>query len=457
MTSRLGLFAAVEERVFSSASSKPSSPPPSESASPTLSSLAERLESNSDDGEGAASSSSSSSFHLRRRSRRRRSRALSGLVNVSSIISEDDIILPDSALVAKILSKNATVEKNLVAGLANLTRRGALKDMIVEEFRALRKTPQWALNSAGETINATKAAFAYPSTAKLQGANSALAQQQKETVARAVFRVLLPARDVSLAVRAAFHDAGVYNPNAVPPTSKGGANGSLRKELAWPSNAGIVAIWPFISMGHKILNAKFGNGSFSWADSIALAGAAGVEKAGKFFFSRDREKKNSTLRRRSLPTSTTTTTITTKNAQKITPGGPTITIGLGRPDAATADPKVGLATDPLAGINLTGDEAVAAWADAGQTPETLATLMGAHTMGRSALTPLEGPLGPPSFTNYFYKASLAQKCSFAVDNALATQPQTATFVEAYAADEVCSVLFLFLFSSFRPLFFADLS
>ena len=172
-------------------------------------------------------------------------------------------------------------------------------------------------------------------------------------------------------------------------------NGFFRKELSWPSNAGIVAAWPMISTGHKILNAKFGNGSFSWADSIAVAGAAGVEKA----------------------------------------GGPAIAVGLGRPDAATADPKVGLATEPLVGINLTGDEAVAAWAEFGQSPETLATLMGAHTIGRSALTPLQGPLGPRSFTNYFYKAVLEQKASFAVDNALASQPQTAPFVQSYAADQ----------------------
>lgn len=208
----------------------------------------------------------------------------------------------------------------------------------------------------------------------------------------------------SLLLRAAFHDAGTYNPNAPAGQSKGGINGSLRKELSWPSNAGIVAVWPVISTGHKILNAKFNN-SFSWADSIAIAGAAGVEKA----------------------------------------GGPAIAVGLGRPDAAAADPKVGLATDPLAGINLTGDEAVAAWAEFGQSPETLATLMGAHTIGRSALTPLQGPLGTPSFTNYFYKAVLEQKCSFAVDNALASQPLTAPVVQAYAADQVRETASTFFF------------
>ena len=78
---------------------------------------------------------------------------------------------------------------------------------------------------------------------------------------------------------------------------------------------------------------------------------------------------------------------------------------------------------------------MAAWARFGQSPETLATLMGSHTFGRSALTPLQGPLGPPSFTNYFYKAVLEQKCSFAVDNALASQPLTAPIVRAYAADQ----------------------
>ena len=117
-------------------------------------------------------------------------------MNSASIISEDDIILPDDALVRKILSKDATVEKNLVAGLANLTRSGVFKEMLRAELRALSETPVRVYNSARAAGNATKAAWSYEKTVKLNGTNSALAQQQRETVARAVFRVLAVPRDL---------------------------------------------------------------------------------------------------------------------------------------------------------------------------------------------------------------------------------------------------------------------
>ena len=117
-------------------------------------------------------------------------------MNSSSIISEDDIILPDDALVRKILSKDATVEKNLVAGLANLTRSGVFKEMLRAELRALSETPVRVYNGARAAGNATKAAWSYEKTVKLNGTNSALAQQQRETVARAVFRVLAVPRDL---------------------------------------------------------------------------------------------------------------------------------------------------------------------------------------------------------------------------------------------------------------------
>ena len=51
-------------------------------------------------------------------------------------------------------------------------------------------------NGARAAGNATKAAWSYEKTVKLNGTNSALAQQQRETVARAVFRVLAVPRDL---------------------------------------------------------------------------------------------------------------------------------------------------------------------------------------------------------------------------------------------------------------------
>ena len=144
----------------------------------------------------ARKSSSSGSRKSASPSRRSRRRGLSGLTNFSSIISDDDIILPDDALVRKILSKDATVEKNLMAGLATPTRSGAYKEMLRAELGALARAPERAWSSARAAGNATKAAWNYEKTAKLNGTSSALAQQQKETVARAVFRVLAVPRDL---------------------------------------------------------------------------------------------------------------------------------------------------------------------------------------------------------------------------------------------------------------------
>ena len=177
LSSSLGLLPAVEEEVF---------PPSSERG-----------------GEVFASSSLAEGAEALKPSpgkpspRRRRRRGLSGLTNFSAIvISEDDIKLPDDALVRKIMSKDATVEKNLVAGLANLTRSGAFKEMLKAELQALARSPERVYNGARAAGNATKAAWNYEKTVKLNGTNSAMAQQQKETVARAVFRVLAVPRDL---------------------------------------------------------------------------------------------------------------------------------------------------------------------------------------------------------------------------------------------------------------------
>ena len=188
LSASLGLFPAVEETVFSF-----SAEAEAEEAAEGPSSLAEGAEAL----KSSSSSSSGDLSHRRSSSRRlRRRRALSGLTNFSSIISDDDIILPDDALVQKILSKDATVEKNLVAGLANLTRSGAFKEMLRAELQALAHAPERVWSGARAAGNATKAAWSYEKTVKMNGTNSALAQQQKETVARAVFRVLAVPRDL---------------------------------------------------------------------------------------------------------------------------------------------------------------------------------------------------------------------------------------------------------------------
>ena len=109
-----------------------------------------------------------------------------------------------------------------------------------------------------------------------------------------------------LLVRLAFHDAGTHSglPNATARFQ--GANGSIRFELGWDSNAGVFAVWPTVEAAAKVLEAKYGPDAFSYADLIALAGAAAVRKA----------------------------------------GGPAYLVGLGRVDATHADERVGPATDP---------------------------------------------------------------------------------------------------------------
>ena len=81
-----------------------------------------------------------------------------------------------------------------------------------------------------------------------------------------------------LLVRLAFHDAGTHSglPNATARFQ--GANGSIRFELGWDSNAGVFAVWPTVEAAAKVLEAKYGPDAFSYADLIALAGAAAVRR-----------------------------------------------------------------------------------------------------------------------------------------------------------------------------------
>ena len=213
LSASLGLFPAVDERVFSPASAAAlleeaeggGGGGGGSSSEAALAGALSSLAAEGDDAEESlrrkSTAAAAAAAELRRSSRRSRSRrrALSGLLpplNRSSIISEDDVILPDDALVRKILSKDAAVERNLVAGLANLTRSGAFKEMLRAELQALSQTPRRVADGARAAGNATKAAWSYGTTVKLNGTNSALAQQQRETVARAVFRVLAVPRDV---------------------------------------------------------------------------------------------------------------------------------------------------------------------------------------------------------------------------------------------------------------------
>jgi len=298
-------------------------------------------------------------------------------------LEEADGMLPDAALLAKILSKNATTVKEVLARVTDLEWHTLAAEAVVASAKDVP----------------VRVADAKAALAQFSPANKTVAT---EAVARAVIEKLATPNQWGLLLRAAFHDAGA-GPDGLASTSYpagslpvGGADGSLRHELHWDSNAGVVGVWPTLVLAKKVLDAKFGNGTFSWADVIAIGGAAGVKAA----------------------------------------GGPAMSVGYGRVDALAADPRTGPATDPSHAKDFTAPALLAAFAGFGVPPDATVTLMGAHTMGLAMLTGgSEGPLGPPKFTNFFYAAILAGKGSFAVDNALASYPGTAPLVKSYAADQ----------------------
>ena len=300
-------------------------------------------------------------------------------------LEEVDESLPDAALLAKILSKNATTVKEVLGRVADLEWHALAAEAIIE---SAKDVPARAADKKNALL-------------QFSPANKTAAT---EAVARAVIAKLATPNQWGLLLRAAFHDAGAGPPGtatsgpSLPAGSVplGGADGSLRHELHWDSNSGVVGVWPTLSLAKKVLDAKFGNGTFSWADVIAVGGAAGVQAA----------------------------------------GGPAISVGYGRIDRPAADPRTGPATAPMVAKDFSAPALLAAFSDFGVDAPAAVTLMGAHTLGLAMLTPnAEGPLGPPKFTNFFYKAILSGKGSFIVDNDVGVDPSTSPLVKTYASDQ----------------------
>jgi catalase (peroxidase I) len=298
-------------------------------------------------------------------------------------MEEADASLPDAALVAKILSKNATTAKQVLGRLGDLEWHKLAAEAVVE---------------SGMDVAGHAAAKAAEAQALLSGNKTVAA----EAVARALIEKLATPNQWGLLLRAAFHDAGA-GPGGTAATAPaadeplvGGLDGSLRFELHWGSNAGVVGVWPVLALAKKVLDAKYGEGAFSWADVIAVGGAAGVKAA----------------------------------------GGPVMTVGLGRRDAAGPDVRSGPATDPGHAKDFSAPQLLAAFSAFGVDAHDTVALMGAHTLGLAMLTDgSEGPLGPPKFTNFFYRAALAQKASFIVDNALGADPATLPLMLTFARDQ----------------------
>jgi L-ascorbate peroxidase len=193
---------------------------------------------------------------------------------------------------------------------------------------------------------------------------------------------LMPLEYAPAHLRLAFHDAGTYDER----TRTGGAHGTvhLPEELQRLDNAG----W-----GHACLEllaeAKERWPSLSWADLVAVGGAAAVQKC----------------------------------------GGPVIPIGLGRADASTPAPPHRLPGGYEGAFLLR-----AMFARMGLGARDLVALSGAHTLGHTQRRPFTPE--PWVFSNSYFTELLAETNGLITsDQALLQDPELRQFVEEYAADE----------------------
>jgi L-ascorbate peroxidase len=205
-----------------------------------------------------------------------------------------------------------------------------------------------------------------------------------ETEVRDYLVELMPLEHAPAHLRLAFHDAGTYDAR----TRTGGAHGTvhLPEELQRGDNTG----WgqPCIELLAEV-RARYP--SLSWADLIAVGGAAGVQKC----------------------------------------SGPAISIGLGRTDASTPAPP-----HRLPGGYEGPGMLKAAFARMGLGARELVVLSGAHTLGHTQRRPFT--YEPWVFSNAYFVELLALSEGtrlLPTDGALLLDPELRAFVELYAADE----------------------
>jgi L-ascorbate peroxidase len=185
-------------------------------------------------------------------------------------------------------------------------------------------------------------------------------------------------------LRLAFHDAGTYDVR----THSGGAHGAIHliAELSRPENVGMTSC---VGLLQRIKGAF---PELSWADLVALGGAAAVAKC----------------------------------------GGPTIRIGLGRVDAPEPAPDHRLPTTDEGAAKLKVH-----FARMGLGPRDLVALSGGHTLGQAGGRAFTAD--PYRFSNSYYQALLAKdevadSGLLPSDRALLDDPELRHYVEAYAAD-----------------------
>jgi L-ascorbate peroxidase len=194
---------------------------------------------------------------------------------------------------------------------------------------------------------------------------------------------MMPLEHAPAHLRLAFHDAGTYDAR----TGEGGADGSVRlvEELRRADNAG----WGQACIT-LLAEVKDAYPDVSWADLIALGGAAAVQKC----------------------------------------GGPTMRIGLGRRDGDAAAPPHRL-PGGYEGPRLLKTM----FERMGLGVRDLVALSGAHTLGHQQSHPFTPD--PWVFSNSYFVQLLKRdrRVLFPSDESLLGDPELRALVELYARDE----------------------
>jgi L-ascorbate peroxidase len=216
-----------------------------------------------------------------------------------------------------------------------------------------------------------------------QGGTPNVPSELLEAEVREYLVELMPLEHAPAHLRLAFHDAGTYDER----TRSGGAHGTVHlvEELRRGENTG----WGQVCIA-LLAEVKARYASLSWADLVAVGGAAAVQKC----------------------------------------GGPVIQIGLGRTDASEPGP-----THRLPGGYEGAVLIKAIFARMGLGARELVALSGAHTLGHAQRRPFTPD--PWVFSNSYFIELLAQKhdALLLTDQALLHDPELRQFVELYGADE----------------------
>jgi L-ascorbate peroxidase len=206
-----------------------------------------------------------------------------------------------------------------------------------------------------------------------------------EAKVRNFMRDRMPLERAPAHLRMAFHDAGTYDVRA----HSGGAHGAIHflAEMSRNENTALTVCVDLLNKTKEFYP------HLSWADLVALGGAAAVEKC----------------------------------------GGPTIQVGLGRVDATEPAPEHRLPSSTDGPTQLR-----ALFERLGMGIRDLVALSGAHTLGHAGGTPFTAQ--PYAFSNLYFRTLLeasdeASSGLLGSDRALLTDPDLFEVVQQYAADQ----------------------